>query len=213
MLPESCNMPNVLIKFSDIKHLNQSRPLRCPYCNSPILQGWGNATRNVHDTQFRTTEIPRYRCSHCKRTFRYYPAGMDRASFSHRIKHLAALIYALGMSSRDVVEIFQEQGIEISHTLVWRGGNELAEHLKGEKDGNILRRYSLDRVYVPRISQRLGVVVAIDLGLGKRTVIGTVNESDPRVVKSWLESTLKDAYIDISILGTDIFEQYRSSDS
>jgi transposase-like protein len=206
-------MPNILISFSNQSSHRFDRPIQCPCCSSQFVQHWGNNSRNIADNRMQATEIPRYRCSSCGGTFRHYPNGVDQASQSLRIRNLAALIYALGMSSREVAEIFQSQGIQLSHMTVWREGNELVKQMRENNREYILQRYSLDRQYLPRVSQRLGVVVAIDLGLGKRNVIGTIDEDNPRVVKSYLETLIADKAIAVRILDTNLFEQVRLSDS
>jgi DNA-directed RNA polymerase subunit RPC12/RpoP len=202
-------MPNIVIKFAKKKLAEKTRPIQCLYCSSPVLQRWGNGSRNLRDMQKHEIDVPRYRCAQCGRTFRYYPPEMDRANYSRRIKNLGALIYALGVSSREVVGIFQEQGVQLSHTTVWRDGNQLAELKKQALGEKSLKRYSIDRVYVPRVSQRIGVVVALDLGQGKRTIVGTVDESDPRLVKGWINAMSVDPDIEVVVLGTDLFEQHR----
>jgi transposase-like protein len=204
-------MPNVLISLSNQSSQRPERPIHCPCCDSESVQHWGNSSRNIADNRIQETEIPRYRCSSCGYTFRQYPSGVDQASQSLRIRNLAALIYALGMSAREVAEIFQHQGIQLSHMTVWREGNDLVKRMKKNGREGILQRYSLDRMYLPRVSQRLGVVVAIDLGLGKRNVIGTINEYNPRVVKSHLETLIADETITVRILDTNLFEQARLS--
>ena len=206
-------MPNILISLSNQSSHRLERQIQCPCCNSLILQHWGNTSRDIVDNRIQATKIPRYRCSSCGCTFRQYPSGVDQASQSLRIRNLAALIYALGMSSREVAEIFQNQGIPLSHMTVWREGDELIRQMRENNQQAILQRYALDRQYLPRVSQRLGVVVAIDLGLGKRNVIGTIDEGNPRVVKSYLETLIADETITVRILDTNLFELARLSES
>ena len=206
-------MPNILISLSSQSSDRLDRPIQCPHCSSRTIQHWGSISRSIVDNRIQATEIPRYRCSTCGCTFRQYPSGVDQAGQSLRIRNLAALIYALGMSAREVAEIFQGEGIYLSHMTVWREGNELVKRMKENCGEDIRQRYSLDRLYLPRVSQRLGVVVAIDLGLGKRIVIGTINECNPRAVKSHIDTLIADETIIVRILDTNNFEKVRLSDS
>jgi len=90
------------------------------------------------------------------------------------------------MSSRDVVKYFSQFGIFLSHTTVWRDGQKLIDEQNGQKDGNSAKRFNLDSHFIPRVSSRLGVVIAMDLGAGKVSILGTVDEYNPRKVISWL---------------------------
>lgn len=103
-------MPNVLISLSNRSFLQLNPPSKCPYCGNLALQGWGKTKKNLLDNRAQEAEITRYRCPSCGRTFRQYPIGIDRASQSHRIRKMAALIYTLGMSSREVAEILKPMG-------------------------------------------------------------------------------------------------------
>jgi hypothetical protein len=116
---------------------------------------------------------------------------------------MAALAWVLGLSSRDVVETFSQLGIDLSRMTVWREGRELAKQLEASQNQEILKKYVLDRLYLPGISSRFGVVLVIDAGDGKRIVLGTVDEFNPRTVKSWLEQLVKDTGFQVKVAGTD----------
>ena len=51
--------------------------------------------------------------------------GLTTPILTQRVRKLAALAWALGVSARKVVAIFADYGIELSHMVVWRDGNEL----------------------------------------------------------------------------------------
>ena len=200
-------MPVVLLRLTSYAPSEPGRPNHCPHCGGQILQRWGRVTRSISDMQSREAEIYRYRCYDCGRTFREYPRGVDRTGQSPRIRYLAALTWALGLSYRDASEFFGKKGIHLSHTTVWREGQELATRINGHKDYSSLRKYSLDPVYHKGISSKLGVVIAVDLGDGRPEIIGTVDEYNPRLVKSWLEPLVKDAGIEVIQLGTGYLHQ------
>jgi transposase len=204
-------MPIVLLRLPKTEMNIDSRPRHCPYCGSPILQGWGKVPRTVRDKHEHTTEIPRYRCSECERTFRFYPTGVDRSEQTQRIKQLAALAWAMGLSVRDVVEVMDDLGVNLSRMTVWREGRALAERFDKQGKTGSLKRYSIDPIYIHKISTRLGVVVAIDLGDGRSVVLGTLNEHNPKIVRDWLEGLVADLEIDVSIMETSRLNQLRIS--
>lgn len=195
-------MPVVLLRLPDHKDADNNRPLHCPDCGSQVLQSWGRVSRMVKDIENQNIQYHRYRCIACGATFREYPPGIGRAKQTQRIRDLAALACALGLSSRDVVNVFRELGVNLSRTTVWRESQRLVAMLKAGGKYETRSRYSIDRRYLPNVSSRLGVVIAINLGNGKSVILGTVDEYNPRIVKSWLESLVQDAKIDVSIMET-----------
>jgi hypothetical protein len=86
---------------------------------------------------------------------------------------------------------------------VWREGRELARQLQEREAQDAVRKYALDRVFLPGVSSRFGVVVVIDTGMGKRVILGTLDEFNPRPVKTWLELLIQDTGFEVSIAGTD----------
>lgn len=195
-------MPVVLLKLPNHTETMTGRPIRCPDCGSQVLQSWGRISRTVTDIEDRNVHFHRYRCDACGATFREYPPGIGRSKQTQRIRNLAALACALGLSSRDVVSVFRDLGVSLSRATVWRESQRLVEVLNAGGNKQTRARFSIDRRYLPNISSRLGVVIAINLGNGKSVILGTVDEYNPRVVKSWLESLVQDAKIDVSILET-----------
>ena len=196
-------MPVVIVQLPDSKTSPDGRPDKCPYCGSQILQGWGQSPKSVQDLQPTAAEIHRYRCSDCGRTFRHYPQGVDRSAQSVRVRKMAALAWVMGISSRDVVELFQLLGIELSRMTVWREGRELAHQLQEKDPLGRWKKYTLDRIYLPGVSTRFGVVIVFDAGIGKRIVLGTLDEFNPRSVKAWLEQLVQDLEFQVDVVGTD----------
>ncbi len=201
-------MPAVLLRLPELGTISTDRPRACPYCGSQILQSWGQVSKTVQDTSDRVAEVARYRCSECGRTFREYPEGIDRSNISQRIRYLAGLIWAMGMSTREVVELFNDLGVQLSRMTVWRDGQGILERL-----GNVMgatSRYSLNRTNLQTSNNKFGVMVALDLGNGKSILLGRLDEISPRKVKNWLEPLAEDIDIEISLLGTDLLNHYRN---
>jgi transposase-like protein len=196
-------MPTVLIRLGATEIVSDKRSLLCPHCQGALLSRWGRFMRNIQDTHERVTEFYRYRCNDCGATFRVYPAGLNRQIHSQRIRDLAALGWVIGMSCRDMVNVFDKLGVQISRMSVWRDGKQLIERLKEGGKLTETRRYTIDRNFIPKISNKLGVVLVIELEQGKAEILGVLDEYNPRPVKAWLEKIVEEMDIEVCILGTD----------
>ena len=198
-------MPVVWIKLPEIDDVevpSNGRPRHCPYCGSQILQRWGKITKAVQDVEDSKRQLFRYKCMKCDHTFRVYPEGTDRSMHSQRIREVAGLAWALGMSCREVVEVFEGLGVNISHTTVWREGHNLIAQMQAMENSEGVKRFSIDRIYIHKISTKLGVVVALSMGSAKRLILGTIDELNPSIVKSWIESLISDIQVDVAVLET-----------
>lgn len=205
-------MPVILLRLSETHISTEKRPKECPYCGGEILQRWGQVTKPVKDAEDLNATVYRYRCKDCERTFRDYPEGIDQSNYSLGIRKLAALIWALGLSYRDIIKVFEELGITLSRSTVWREGQEIVALLDGKKLQNHIQRFRIDKNYIHRVSSKFGVVVAVDFGGGKYTILGTLNEQDPGIVISWLQPLIEDVNIRVLQLGTGKLELFQSKE-
>ena len=151
-------------RLAQISTSPRNRPARCPYCTSPILQRWGRITKPVTDTHELEIEIHRYRCTECKRTFREYPEGIDRASRTQRLRQLAALTWAMGLSLDEVASILEELDLEFSRTTIWRDGVELMQHLPEGRRSRLVQVLSPNGKDTWVDQHNGGVVLVLELG-------------------------------------------------
>jgi len=93
-------MKVLTIKPPQVKTEPEGRPEKCPRCGSIYLHRHGYSTKPVKDHQVRQVVTVRYKCARCSRTFRHYPSGVTRADQSRRLIVLAAVAWALGLSTR-----------------------------------------------------------------------------------------------------------------
>jgi DNA-directed RNA polymerase subunit RPC12/RpoP len=202
-------MPVILLRLRKTSKSPDGRPRACPHCGSEILQRWGQVSKPVKDQKDLTAMVYRYRCGNCARTFRDYPDGVDRSDYTLGIRKLAALIWALGLSYRDITKVFEDLGIKLSRSTVWREGQELVSQLDGRKLHNHIQRFRIDKNYIHKVSSKFGIVVAVDFGDGKYTILGTLNEHNPQSVMTWLQPLIQDININVLQLGTgklDLFQ-------
>jgi len=200
-------MSIVVLKLPDVKVKSETRPTHCPSCKGEILQRWGGQPRQVRDPQVSRVQVYRYRCCHCRHTFRHYPAGVDQAQQSQRLRKLAALCWVLGLSYRGIAAVFAVFGVGIGRMSAWRDGQELAEQKKRHRKWKPVRVLGLDGAYVRGMGDVQAVLVAVDLGEGQPVEIGYVDERNPQAVRRWLEPMVK--RLGVSVIVTDDLVTYR----
>ena len=180
-------MSIVTLKLPEVKRKTKKRPKICPNCQGQTFQGWGETIKPVRDSCYRTVKVKRYRCCHCHKTFRHYPAGVDRADQTQRLRKLAALCWVLGLSLRGVCSVFEAFGISLSHMSVWRDIQEQAELRAKRRQWQETRVLGIDGAYPLGWGEKQPVLIAVDLGDGQLVEIGYVDEKDPRAVKRFLQ--------------------------
>jgi DNA-directed RNA polymerase subunit RPC12/RpoP len=191
-------MFTMVMNFPTDPALTAQRPRTCPYCHSSILQRWGRCSKSILDLHTRKMVIHRYRCTECERTFRSYPPGIDRVSRSRRIRTLAAITWALGLSLNSVVAVFRDLGIDLSRTTVWRDGQALAPYLRPKDptravtflgSGGIPGQYNFQRDEVTLIL-RVGEV---------NLTIGIFDEDGPYSARNWLEFLAGEIGLEVTV--------------
>ena len=196
-------MPVILIRLPEVSIHPSNRPEKCPYCSSQILQRWGRVTKPVKDRRDIVAVIYRYRCQDCERTFRDYPKDIDRSNHARGIRRLAALLWALGLSYREIIRILEKNQINLSRSTIWREGQEVTAQLSGRKINKLRQEYRIDKTYIHKVSNNFGLVLAVDLCDGEYIILGTLNEHNPSHVTSWLKPLVQGTNIEIAQFGTD----------
>jgi transposase-like protein len=200
-------MSIVVLVLPDVKSETESRPSHCPYCQGEVLQRWGGSLKRVRDHEVKQAVVYRYRCTSCRRTFRHYPDGIDRAQQSQRLRKLAGLCWTLGLSYRGVAGVFAVFGVGIGAMTAWRDVQEQAGLLKQKRIWQPVRVLGVDGAWVLGRGEKRGVMVAVDLGTGQPVAIGDVDEKDPQKVLRWLRPLVK--RLGVSVLVTDDLSSYR----
>ena len=201
-------MPIVTLQMSFVKRKSERRPTTCPQCGGGTFQRWGKTTKRVKDSQHRTVVVYRYRCCHCKCTFRHYPQGVDRATQTQRLRKLAALCWVLGLSLRGVCSVFGAFGISLSHMSVWRDIQEQALMQRKRRQWQKVRVLGIDGAYPLGWGEKQPVLIAVDMGTGQPVELGYVNEKDPQAVRRFLEPLVQQ--LGVSVIVTDDHSGLRS---
>ncbi len=124
------------------------------------------------------------------------------------VQKVAGLAWGLGMSCREVVKLFAKMEVQLSRMTVWREGQQFLDPNPDRPGWH--RRFSLDHEYVHGVSKKLGVVIVVDFGQDHALVLGTLDEYDPQVVKSWLATRLQDWRVEIIVANTAILSEYNT---
>lgn len=200
-------MSIVTLRLPEVKYCQETRPNRCPYCPGETFQRWGGAAKRVSDPHLREVWIYRYRCCRCRRTFRHYPVGIDRARQTARMRALAAIGWILGMSYRGSCRYLSAFGITLSRMSIWRDVQQRAAQVEGERLWKPVRVLGIDGAYVRGWGKTQPVLVAVDMGTGEPVTVGYVDEKDPQAVRKFLEPLVQ--RLGISVMVTDDLGSYK----
>jgi transposase-like protein len=188
-------MSIVVLKLPAVKRKTEERPKKCPDCAGETFQRWGQVNKPVKDTRIRKVKVYRYRCYHCKHTFRHYPEGVTQAQQSERLMKLCVIMWSLGLSYRSVVMILAVFGVQLSQ----EAGKQIRRRLKWKAT----RVVGVDGAWI----NGKGVMVAVDLGDGELLSIAEIDEKEKANLQAWLK-ILKQKH-NIGAIVTDDLATYK----
>jgi len=200
-------MSIVVLKLPAVKQNTEERPRKCRYCEGETFQRWGCVNKPVKDVRVRNVKIYRYRCCHCKRTFRHYPEGNTRADQTERLRVFAVVLWTLGLSHRASSLILSGLNVLVSFMTIWRDVQEAAKRIKKRNQWKPVRVLGLDGANVRGWGAKQPVLVAVDLGTGEPLAVGYINEYDPQAVKRWLQPLVQRH--GITVIVTDDLASYK----
>jgi hypothetical protein len=111
------------------------------------FQRLGKTSKPVQDYRHRTVSVYRYRCCDCRRIFRHYPEGVDRANQTQRLRKLAAIYWVLGLSLCKVGLDLSPFKVQINHMSVWWDLQEQVSLLAKRHYWQVARVLGLDGAY------------------------------------------------------------------
>ena len=184
-------MSRVRFTLPQVKLFPDTRPSACPHCGSVYLIRHGPVTKRISDLYIDEVTVHRYRCRGCGRTFRHYPQGVDHHDQSMRLRGLAALSWALGLSLRSVSHLLSALGCELSRMSVWRdvqeaGSNSLNGWLIGHRGGRV-RLMGADETVLKVGGKRVVVGFVTDAESGRLVGMDVLAERDSDGFVRWLE--------------------------
>ena len=145
-------------------------PGGCPYpgCGSPHVQFRQAVPKPVRDLRITAVIAHRYQCPRCGRTFRVYPTGISPDQTSARLKGLAVMFYALGMSYGAVAIALGALGCPLSKVAVYNAVQAAGAAVAGlrrealARGGGCVRALGVDLTSVRCRGQWLTVGVSVD---------------------------------------------------
>jgi len=196
-------MSIVVLNLPAVKRKIEERPKKCAYCEGETFQRWGQVNKRLKDTQVRQVKVYRYRCCHCKHTFRYYPEGVSYAQQSERLMKLCVIMWSLGLSHRSVALILAVFGVSLSHMSGWRDVQEAGQRIRRRLKWKPARIVGVDGAWVAG----KGIMVAVDLGDGELLALAEIDEKEKSAVAVWLKA-LKQQH-NIGAIVTDDLATYK----
>jgi hypothetical protein len=169
-------MSIVTLRLPEVKYSQEARPHKCPYCPGETFQRWGGNAKQVKDPHLGEVWVYRYRCCRCRRTFRHYPEGIDRARQTARMRGLAAIGWIFGMSYRCSSRYLSAFGIGLGRMSIWRDVQERAKGVERERFWKPVRVLGVDGAYVRGWGKTQPVLVVVDMGTGEPVTVGYVDE-------------------------------------
>lgn len=200
-------MSIVVLKLPNVKQRTKARPRQCPYCKGETFQRWGQVNKPVKDIRIRNVKVYRYRCCHCKRTFRHYPEGNTQADQTERLRLFAIVLWTLGLSHRASSLILSGLQVMVSFMTLWRDVQTEAQKIKKRNQWKSVRILGLDGASVLGWGEKQPVLVAVDLGSGEPLALGYINEYDPQAVCRWLTPLVQRH--GITVIVTDDLSSYK----
>lgn len=190
-------MTGIVLCLNDVEIPRENQLVDCPRCGGKSIRRWGSGTRNIYDTRPINTVVFRFFCVDCNRTFRYYPQGIDRSQLTVRIRRLAALLWLMDLSTRDVEDIFDTLGVSINRMTVWREGQKLIEELSQQKLLSLDHRFTIIRREPGEELTPNGLSLSISLDSSTILMLGNVLAERREALTAWLKAVLTDLEIEI----------------
>ncbi len=183
-------MTRVRFTLPQVKEYPDTRPSSCPHCEGVILHRHGLVEKTIKDLYVSRVTAIRYLCVECGRTFRHYPDGVDGHVQSKRLRGLASLSWALGLSHRSVSHILRALGCELSRMSSWRDVQEAGSNAVGRLLGRMRGRVSVmgaDETVIKVRGNRAVVGFVADARTGRLVGIDILLERDSAGFVRWLK--------------------------
>lgn len=188
-------MPRVRFMLPEIKTQPEERPASCPYCRGLLLQRHGLVLKPIRDLYLHQVTVYRYRCADCGHTFRHYPQGVDCHDQSQRLRALAALLWALGLSHQNISYLLAALG-----TAIAKRSPELVEGMTSWRDvqeaGMALRQgpgklgpievIGADETVVKVKGQKMVLGFMVNPATGELLGLELLVEQDAQAFMNWL---------------------------
>jgi transposase-like protein len=201
-------MPRVRFVLPQVKAQPQARPTSCPYCGGSILQRHGETLKPLRDLYLHQVTVFRYRCADCSHTFRHYPPGVDHHDQSQRLRALAALLWALGLSHQNISYLLTALGPTIAKMTSWRDVQEAGVALqRGRGRTGVVEVIGADETVVKVQGQQMVLDFVVDPATGELLGLDLLVEQDAQAFIDWLRPYVERHGVQVAV--TDDLATYK----
>jgi hypothetical protein len=163
-----------------------------PACGSRHVQFRQAVPKPVRDLHIDAVIAHRYQCPRCGRTFRVYPVGISHDQTSARLKGLAVMFYALGMSYGAVALALRALECPLSKVGVYNAVQAAGAAVPGlrrdaiRRGGGCVRALGVDLTSVRCNGQWLTVGVSVDAVRGLVLTVDVLPNAEAETLTAWV---------------------------
>ncbi len=188
----------IRLEFPAVNQDPLDRPCVCPYCKGNSLHRHQTLTKPVRDHQVRLVVVHRYKCVSCKRTFRQYPAGVDKRHQSQRTVVMAGVMYGLGLSVSASSHLLRALGVPIGKTTVWQDAQVAGRVLRRTRPKGVVRAIGADEtVFGVRGDEVVGFVT--DAASGEMLGFDVLARGDGQAFVEWLRPYVHEYGVEVVV--------------
>lgn len=193
-----------------------SPPRECVYddCQGMHFRHHQEAKKALKDTVYAEVVAQRYECLSCRRTFRVYPEGVNRGQTSLRVKGLAVMLYALGLSYEGTSLALEALGIYMAKSSVYEAMQDAARRVPGLKREQVFEEtrtpaLGADLTSVKCNGQWLTLGLAVDDTDGMVLTVDELSGEDAETLKEWVGPVAK--AVGAKLLVTDDADSFKQT--
>lgn len=184
----------LLIVPPPVREAEYPQPGGCrnPACASRHVQFRQAVPKPVRDLRLDAVIAHRYQCPRCGRTFRVYPVGVGPDQTSARLKGLAVMFYALGMSYGAVAIALGALGCPLSKVAVYYAVQAAGAAVPGlrrealARGGGGVRALGVDLTSVRCDGRWLTVGVSVDAVSGLVLTVDVLANAEAETLRAWV---------------------------
>ena len=194
----------------EVNKYPDARPLNCPYCAGVAFHKHASLEKRIKDLYIKRVTVVRYKCADCGRTFRRYPSGVDGHEQSKRLRAVAALSWALGLSHRSVGHLLTALGCELSRMSSWRDVQEAgvgAMRALGRRVRERVEVVGADETMLKLKGEKVVAGFVVDADSGRLVGIDLLMEQDSAGFLDWLSEYV--AELGVKAIVSDDLSTYK----
>ena len=188
-------MPRVRFTLPEVNKYPDARPLSCPNCAGVAFHKHARLQKPIKDLYIERVTVVRYKCVDCGGTFRSYPDGVDGHTQSKRLRAVAALSWALGLSHRSVGHLLTALGCELSRMCSWRDVQEAGKLAMGACKRRVSARVAVvgaDETVLKLKGDKVVAGFVMDAASGRLVGIDLLVERDSAGFLDWLSGYVQE---------------------